>query len=229
MRAGLLGALILLLSGTAEAGPWTREKGEAYIQTAVLAQRLNGQTGVRGELYGEYGLTPKWTLSLNLEGVTFPELNCFDQGAYRAPLRRQFWKRGAWRAAFEGGVVGGAAIGGTFGGCDSVGGEARVNFGGSGQRSNGREWYVFLDGVIREHGDCRRQRVEVGLGQEIIPNWFTVNKVFFEEGSGPARSVKVESVITRRFGRTDLSLGYRQEVGGLFQEAGVLFSIERRF
>lgn len=221
--------MILAWCGTAQAGPWVRAKGEAYVQTAVLVQRINRADAVRGELYGEYGLSAKWTLTAQLEGVTFPDRTGFDQGAYRATLRRQVWRRGIWRAAVEGGVVGGQAIGGTIGGCDEPGGEARVSFGGGGLTKKRRNWFVFVDGAIREHGSCRRQRVEAGIGREVARNWFTTNKVYFEEGSGSARSLKIESVISRRFGKTDLSVGYRQELGGRFQEVGFIFSIERRF
>ena len=230
IRGGLLLYLaVLSFSGAAEAGPWTREKGKGYTQAAVLAQRIDGQTAVRGELYGEYGVTSKWTLNGQLEGVTFTELDGFDQFAYRLTGRRQLWQQGIWKFAFEGGLVGGEAIGGTIGGCDTIGGEARLSFGGGGRTEKGRDWFAFIDGVIREHGNCRRQRIEAGYGREIVKNWFTTSKVFFEEGTDDARSVKVETVLSRRFGKTDLSLGYRQELGGRFQESGIIFSLERRF
>ena len=62
------------LSFPAEAGPWTRQKGAGYAQAAILGQNIDGVGAVRGELYGEYGVTSKWTLNAQLEGVTFPEL-----------------------------------------------------------------------------------------------------------------------------------------------------------
>lgn len=228
------GALILLLFACscalpASAGPWTRDKGAGYASVTVLGQSIDGEEAVRGELYGEYGLTTKWTLSAQLEGLTFPDLAGFDQYAYRATLRRQVWSGGVWRAAIEGGVVGGEAIGGTIGGCDTAGGEARVSFGGGGRNKKGRDWFTFIDGVVREHGNCRRGRIEAGYGMEVLPNWFTVNKVFLEDGTDNARSAKAETTIFRRFGRTDIGIGLRQEFGGSFQETGVLFSVERRF
>ena len=134
-----------------------------------------------------------------------------------------------WRAALEGGVVGGEAIGGTIGGCDTVGGEARLSIGGGGRTKRQRDWFTFFDVAIREHGNCRRQRIEAGYGREVAKNWFTVNKVFLEVGTDDARSAKFETLVSRRVGRTDFSVGFRQEFGGRFQESGVLLSIQRRF
>ena len=124
---------------------------------------------------------------------------------------------------------GGEAIGGTIWGCDTVGGEARLSFGGGGRTERGRDWFTFVDGAIREHGTCRRQRIEAGYGREIARNWFTVNKVFLEIGTNDARSAKFETVVSRRFGKLELGLGYRQEFGGRFRENGLIVSLERRF
>ena len=221
--------VFLLPFGAAEAGPWVREKGDGYLQAAILGQIIDGETAIRSELYGEYGLSTKWTVNAQVEGVKFTQLDGFDQFAYRCTGRRQLWQKGIWKVAFEGGLVGGEAIGGTIGGCDTIGGEARLSFGGGGRTEKGRDWFAFIDGAIREHGNCRRQRIEAGVGREVVKNWFTVSKVFLEEGSGDARSIKVETALSRRFGQTDLSLGYRQELGGRFRENGIILSVERRF
>jgi len=214
----------------AVAGPWGQGDGNTYAEIAVLGQRIDGVGAARGELYAEYGVTDKWTVIGQLEGVTFPALSGQDQFAYRATVRRQIWQKGAFLAAFEGGVVGGEAIGGTIGGCDSVGGEARLSVGASGKtRRNDRSWFGFVDGVIREHGNCRRQRIEAGYGQEIFPNWWSVNKVYLETGTGEAQSIKLDSKISRKFGANELGLGYRQEVSGRFREIGVVVSLIRRF
>lgn len=228
-RALVLFSFVLGVVLPSHAAPWVQEKSKIYTQAAILGQRIDGQNAIRGELYGEYGVSSKWTLNGQVEGVKFTELDGFDQFAYRFTARRSLWRRGNWRAAFEGGIVGGEAIGGTIGGCDTLGGEARVSVGGGGRTEKGRDWFVFLDGAIREHGNCRRQRIEAGYGQEVIKNWFAVSKVFLEDGSGDARSAKFETLISRRFGKLDVGLGYRQEFGGRFQENSIVFSLERRF
>jgi len=216
--------------GTASAGPWSQGKGHVYAEVAVLGQRIDGAGAVRGELYGEYGLTDKLTLTGQLEGVRFPQLSGQDQYAYRATARRQIWQKGRFTAAFEGGVVGGEAIGGTIGGCDTVGGEARLSIGATGRtKRNEREWFAFADAIIREHGNCRRQRLEAGFGQQVLPKWWSVNKVYVETGSDNARSIKLDSKISRTFGRNELGVGYRQEVSGQFRERGILVSLVRRF
>ena len=229
----LFGGGLLLhpaVGGSASAGPWGQGAGNTYAEIAVLGQRIDGIGAARGELYAEYGLTDKWTLIGQLEGVTFPALQGQDQYAFRATARRQFWQKGRFSAAFEGGLVGGEAIGGTIGGCDSVGGEARISLGATGRtKRNERAWFAFVDGAIREHGNCRRQRIEAGFGREIRPKWWTVNKVYLETGTDNARSIKLDSKISRQFGRNELGLGYRQEVGGRFREIGVVVSLVRRF
>ena len=229
MVGGVLG-LSPLAAGKAWAGPWGQGEGHVYAEMAVLGQRIDGAGAVRGELYAEYGVTDTWTVIGQLEGVRFPQLSGQDQYAYRATVRRQIWQKGRFTAAFEGGVVGGEAIGGTIGGCDSVGGEARISVGATGRtRRRERAWFGFADAIVREHGNCRRQRLEVGYGQEIVPKWWSVNKVYLETGTGDARSIKLDSKISRVFGRNELGLGYRQEVSGRFREVGIVVSLVRRF
>jgi len=219
-----------MMGNVAVAGPWGQGEGNTYAEIAVLGQRIDGAGAARVELYAEYGLSDNWTVIGQLEGVTFPQLSGQDQFAYRATARHQIWQNGRFLAAFEGGVVGGAAIGGTIGGCDSVGGEARISLGATGQtRRREREWFAFADAIVREHGNCRRQRLEFGYGQEILPKWWSVNKIYLETGSGDAESIKLDSKISRQFGKMELGLGYRQEVSGRFREIGVVVSLVRRF
>ncbi len=219
-----------VFGGDAIAGPWGQGAGRTYAEIAVLGQRIDGVGAVRGELYAEYGVSDKWTVIGQAEGVRFPQLSGQDQYAYRATVRRQIWQKGRFTAALEGGVVGGEAIGGTIGGCDSVGGEARLSVGAAGRtRRADRNWFAFADAIVREHGNCRRQRLELGYGQEVIPKWWSVNKVYVETGTGDARSIKLDSKISRTFGRNELGLGYRQEVSGRFREIGVVVSLVRRF
>lgn len=230
MGRGLaLGIGLAVAAGQAEAGPWTRPQGDGYASFAVLGQRIDGEDAVRLEAYGEIGVTSKWLLTAQVDGLVFTGIDGFDQTAWRATARRGIWRRGRFLAAVEAGAVGGAAIGGTFSGCDTVGGEARLSFGGGGRTGSGRDWFLFADAIVREHGNCRRQRAELGFGQEVARNWFSTSKLYLETGSGDARSAKVETVVSRRFGSTDIGLGYRQEFGGTFQEAGVILRLEHRF
>ncbi|MEO0883576.1 MAG: hypothetical protein AAFY34_12740 [Pseudomonadota bacterium] len=223
------GFAICISAGAADAAPWTQEAGNWYVQAGLLGQTIDSEQAVRLETYAEYGLTSRWTVTGQVEGVTFPDLAGFNQYAYRLTGRRRFWQQGSLMLAVEGGLVGGEAIGGLFGGCETIGGEARLSFGGAGTRKNGRGWFFFTDAAIREHGNCRRQRLEAGYGAELAPNWFAVNKVFYDRGGGLAQSAKFESTLVRRFEATDLGFGVRQEFGGDFQEFGLLISLERRF
>ncbi|MEM7661671.1 MAG: hypothetical protein AAF292_05440 [Pseudomonadota bacterium] len=228
--ANYAACLVALVSGSAQAAPWTQKSGDWYVQAAILGQNIDGEEAVRLETYAEYGLTSRWTITGQIEGVTFPDLAGFDQYAYRLTGRRRFWQSGSLMLALEGGLVGGEAIGGLVGGCDSPGGEARLSFGGAGTRGEEqRSWFFFADAAVREHGNCRRQRFETGYGYEFYPKWLSVNKIFYDRGGGLAQSAKVESTLVRRFGPTDVGFGIRQEFGGEFAEFGILLSVERRF
>ena len=230
MGRGLVcAALAIAVSNGAETAPWTRDGGEWYGQAAILIQSIDGAEAVRDEFYGEYGVTDHWTVTAQAESLVFPNLSGFNQIAYRLTGRRMLWQRRGLMIAVEGGLVGGEAIGGTIGGCGSAGGEARVSFGGFGQTRRERNYFFFTDFAIREHGNCRRQRLEAGYGQEIAANWLSVNKVFLDIGTDGPDSAKVETTLLRRFGDTDIGFGVRQELGGGFSEYGVLVRVERRF
>lgn len=55
--------LSLLAPGIAGAGPWPREKGHAFFS---LTHETAGDGGGWTALYAEYGLTPRWTLGLDV-------------------------------------------------------------------------------------------------------------------------------------------------------------------
>ena len=58
LRGICLGALAM--AGSAEAGPWAQLQGDIYARANVSAERLDGEDGWRGDLYGEYGLGGGW-------------------------------------------------------------------------------------------------------------------------------------------------------------------------
>lgn len=76
-----------------------REEGGWYRLARRLTQdRLDGAEGWRTDLYGEYGLTPKLSVTAKSEGVSFPGAADFNREWYRLTLRRELFSRGGWVA-----------------------------------------------------------------------------------------------------------------------------------
>ncbi|MEM7766227.1 MAG: hypothetical protein AAF253_01920 [Pseudomonadota bacterium] len=213
----------------AQAAPWLRGDGEGYGRVAAAGERVEGIDAQRYDAYGEYGLGEKWTVTAKAELVTFPGNTDFNAEGYRATLRRELFGRGAFVLSAEAGAVYGEAIGGANTGCDTLGGEARLGAGASGEM-RGAAWYGYVDVAYREHGQgCQRERVELGFGQEVAPNVYVVSQAFLERGTDDARSDKIETGILYRQGHVDWSLSYRQETSGRFEEEGIIASVAVRF
>lgn len=217
-----------MAAGTSEAGPWVIEAGEAYGRAAASFETVEGLDARRSDLYGELGLGWGLALTAKAEQVIFPDARDFDAEGYRITLRRRIWSRDTLHIALEGGAVYGAAIGGVRG-CDTLGGEARLSSGASGQWY-GSEWYLFADAAARVHAEgCWRERFEFGGGQELARNLFFTNQVWIEGGSETSRSVKIETGLLYRFSRADISLAWREEVSGRFEEIGIVVALAARF
>lgn len=210
------------------AGPWTQEPRAFFGHLSVTAQEVEQLDGVRTDLYAEYGLARGWTLVAKAEAAVFdgvPELN--QQGG-RFGVRRSIWSGGPLLVAAEAGLVGGEAVS-NGNGCEELGGELRITTGASGA-FRGRNWFTFVDVLTRHHvSGCARQRLEMGFGQEVARNWFTISQLYLERGTEASRSDKWEVAVMRRFDSFDVSLGYREEFGGVFQERGVVFAVGKRF
>lgn len=214
--------------GAASAGPWLLEPGEGYGRLAVAAEEVEGLSARRYDVYSEFGVTRSWTLTAKAEHVQFSDARDFDADGYRATLRRSLWSRDTLKLSAEVGAVYGAAIGGARG-CDQLGAELRLTSGASG-RWSGMHWYGFADLATRMHAeDCWRDRLEIGAGREIARNLYITNQLWLERGSANARSSKIETGLLYRMRRMDVSLAFREELSGRFDESGVVVSLARRF
>jgi len=221
----LFGALIA--SGTAEAGPWAQAPGGTYARAMVSAERLDGEDGWRGDVYGEYGLIRNWTLTGKMESVRY-DGGTADTDAYRVSARRQLWSSGnGWAVGAEAAVIHGSTLAGIYG-CQGWGGEARASLGRSGVRK-GRDYYFFADAAwVNQEGGCNRQRLELGYGSDLGGKFFMTEQVWLENGQQSADSLKTESQIGYHFPLADVSLGYREEFGGAFDEQAVLLAVTVR-
>lgn len=225
-----LGVLLcgaLAASGAAEAGPWAQSEGGIYARALVSAERLDGEDGWRSDLYAEYGLARRWTVTGKAESVRY-DAGTADADAYRVSLRRQLWSNAkGWAVGAEAGVLNGSALAGVYG-CQGWGGEARVSVGRSGTRK-GRNYYFFGDAAwLTQEGGCDRQRVELGYGSDLGGKFFTSQQLWLEHGRVSANSVKTETRLGYHFPLADMSLGYREELGGEFDEQAILLAITVR-
>lgn len=228
MRGIWLTGLAVSFAASAAAAPWQREADAGYLRGAVASENVDGLSARRYDIYGEYGLWRNWTLTAKAERIAFPDASAFDAEGYRVTLRRKIWQKRAMLVSVEAGAVYGAAIGGVTG-CDEVGGELRLSAGTSGV-VGGLGWFAFADVAGRVHDEnCWRERLEVGFGQEITRNVFLVSQAWFERGSQRARSDKIETAVLFRVGDIDLSVAYREEFSGRFEEDGIVFAVARRF
>lgn len=228
MRVWVLGIVTFGAGQAAEAGPWLRDPGDGYGRVSVARESVEGLDANRFDAYGEFGLTQRWTLTAKAEQVQFVDASDFNAEGYRVTARGSLWSRETVHVAVEVGAVYGAAIGGVRG-CDTVGGEARLSGGASGQWY-GADWYAFADVASRIHGEgCWRDRLEIGAGQEVFRNLFFTNQIWLERGSAEAESSKFETGLLYRMDALDFSIAYREEFSGRFDEDGIVVAISRRF
>jgi len=212
----------------AEAGPWTRDDGGFYLRGLVSTETLNGLDGTRADAYGEYGLTDRLTLTGKTEAVFYEDsIGDIDRQSYRLTLRRQLWAHKGFVIGAEGGAVYGNAIAGTFG-CDEWGGEARLSVGYSGVRKS-LGFYLFGDVAMIGHQDgCVRHRAEFGYGADLSDRIFVTQQVWLERSNDSADSNKFESQVGYHFGHVDISVGYREEFGGAYEENAYLIALTTR-
>jgi hypothetical protein len=214
--------------GPAGAGPWTRDEGGFYLRGLVSTETLDGLGGTRADAYGEYGLTDRWTLTGKTEAVFYEDsIGEIDRQSYRVSLRRQLWAHKGFAFGAEAAAVYGSAIAGTFG-CDEWGGEARLSGGYSGVRKS-LGFYLFSDVAMISHQDgCVRRRAEFGYGADISDWIFVTQQVWLERSNDSADSNKFESQVGYHLGHLDISVGYREEFGGAYEENAYLVALTTR-
>jgi hypothetical protein len=216
------------IAGAANAAPWTQAEGDWYGRALVARDTLDGAEGWRADLYGEYGISDRWTLTAKSEAVTYPDFSEFDREALRLSIRRQLLERGNWTLGAEAAVLDGSTATGLVS-CEGFGAEARAGLGYSGQSRQGRPFYYFADAaLIRQQGGCERWRAEIGYGADLTDRVFLTQQIWIEEGNQSASSIKTESQLGVHFGPVDVSLGYREETGGQFEETAVLIAVVAR-
>ena len=211
----------------AAAAPWIQDEGSLYTRLSLADETVEGLAGARSDAYLEYGLTPKVTVSFKAERIRYDRASDFNSDGWRATVRRPIATIGSFVWSAELGALQGAAIGGRNG-CDALGVEARSGVSWSGVWRE-REAFAFGEVALRSYEACRRERFEAGFGQQATDRVWSITQVWLERGSPNAQSYKVQCELLWRADVADFSIGYRQEVGGVFQEESVFLAIARRF
>ncbi len=228
MRGAILILILVLPWPSALAAPWIQEEGGLYARVALASEEVEGLSAWRGDAYGEYGLTDAWTVTAKLEGVAFEQAaSDFNRQGWRATARRQVFQSGGWLGAVEIGALQGEAIGGANG-CETLGAETRAGVAWSGTWQK-TETFTFAEVAGRFHDGCRRERFEYGLGQKLTRNIWSVSQVWIERGNLNARSDKLQTEFLWKAAAFEASIGYRQEMGGQFEEESIFVSFAKKY
>lgn len=214
MKGALLLLFLMLSQLPAAAAPWIQEAEGIYTRIAYSREEVEGLQAHRGDLYGEYGLTPFWTLTGKLEGVAYDDAEDFNAQGWRATARRKVFSRGNFIGSIEFGALQGAAIGGANG-CETLGAETRAGLAWSGAWRK-TDVFAFTEIAERVHDGCQRHRFEFGYGQRATKNIWAVTQVWLERGTQNAASDKVQTELLWKADTFEISLGYRQENGRVF-------------
>ena len=211
----------------AAAAPWVQEAGAWYSRVSVATESVEGLDGQRVDVYAEYGLTPNLTVTGKYDRVAYSDASDFDTDGWRGALRYQLFGRGALRLSLEAGVLKGAAIGGRNG-CETLGGEVGVGLAWSGEWRK-RETFMYGEVAGRVHSGCNRERVTAGFGQQTSEHIWSITQVWLERGGRNARSRKVQTELIWRTTYADISVGYRRENGGYFEEESSFIALAKQF
>jgi len=224
----LVFSIILVLPWPlASAAPWIQDENALYTRIALASEEVEGLQALRGDIYGEYGLSANWTMTGKIEAIAYRDASDFNAQGWRATVRRKLFQRGNLVGAIEFGALQGAAIGGANG-CETLGAEIRGGMAWSGQWRK-IDSFAFAEVAGRLHNDCRRERYEFGFGQRATKNIWVISQAWIERGNRNAKSDKLQTELLWRGALLDTSIGYRQETGGRFKESSVFIALAKRF
>lgn len=230
MRGAVFTFGVAVFAAKASAAPWGQFEGDTYARVAIATEDVESLSAQRYDAYAEYGIADGWTVTAKAETVRFNNNEDFNADGFRATVRKELHRGRRFVVSVEAGLLDGAAFGGAPDGCDSTGAEARVGAGWSGGFDIGREWFAFADLARRAHeGGCERSRLELGYGSRVVGDVYIVNQLWLERGSGDARSDKLETAIVWRADVADVSIAFREELSGRFEESGIVFALAKRF
>ena len=227
MRIKLILLACALPGPLASVAPWIQDEDYLYVRGAYAIEQVEGLEAWRGDLFLDYGINERWGVTFKFERVEYDEAQDFNSSGWRAAVRRTLFRRAGFVSAVGIGASEGRAIGGQ-GGCDAFGVELRGSLGWSGVWRE-RNQFVTAEVAGRYHEACERQRLELSIGRQVSDHIWMINQVWAERGNAGAESVKFQSELLWRRGEFDLSAGYRQEQGRVFDENSLFLALAHRY
>lgn len=257
MRAGaacIAAACALTAAGQADAGAWTKKKGEAQIIAKLESMRATEGFDPAGQrvpllaerrdealsVFAEYGLTDRLTLQLkgDLQRGEDAFVDYEGRGPIEIGVTWQVWRdeRNAvslYAGYAEGGE--GRNAGYAPPGQGDSDWEVRAS---AGRSFEGAAWgpersFVEVQAARRmRQGLPDETRVDLTLGGHFGENWMVLGQAFGgQTDDGGARWLSVETSVVRRFGDWSLQAGWRTAVSGRETPAanGPVLGLWRRF
>lgn len=220
-------ALYLWSSAAVFAAPWTQPAETLYMRSSVSWGSLNTDRLLRADLYLEYGLRERWTLTAKGETGYLPEYALSTGTALRATTRHTLVQSPQIRVSLEAGLVYREPEPfATW--CEGLNYEVRG--GGVWQaRAAARSVAIYAEAAIIAQARCQSYKWELGLNYPIGSAFSLHTQFWSERGARLTPSDKIQSEIIWHSGANDISFAVRRERGGAFDEHAVLLALARRF
>ena len=254
-RAACIAAVCALTAaGQADAGAWTKKKGQAQVIAKLEAMRATEGFDAAGQrvplpaerrdealsVFAEYGLTDRLTLQLkgDLQRGEDAFVDYEGRGPIEIGVTWQVWRDERNAVSLYAGYADGGE-GRNAGYAPPGQGDSDWEVRASAGRSfEGAAWgpersFIEVQAARRmRQGLPDETRVDLTLGGHIGENWMVLGQAFGgQTDDGGARWLSVETSVVRRFGDWSVQAGWRTAVSGRETPAanGPVLGLWRRF
>ena len=93
----------------------------------------------------------------------------------------------------------------------------------------GRSLFVYAEAALLYQTACQRHKVELGLNYPLSAKLSLLTQIWSERGAPYSLSDKIQTELIWHRPLLDLSLGYRAEHSGAFDEQALVFAMASRF
>ena len=204
-----------------------RDKGEWYVSAGKISEDFDTFQAERLDLYAEYGLTKRLTVSAKYERQDFEDSDVFDSEGFRIALRRSFDGPDWLAVSGELALISGEAIGGARG-CGKPGIGGLVSIGTSRKVGNTNLYASAAAGARLHSSGCDRLRSELTFGAD-RPSGTGVRVQLWSERGGDFPSDKLQILFHRDLFGVTVSTGVREEIGGAFNETATVIALSGTF
>ena len=209
------------------AGPWSQPPGTLYTRSSVSWGEVNKDVVTRVDLHSEYGLRQGWTLTFKGEAEYRAQSDHVSGYNARLTSRHTLYQSEHIVVSLEAGLQ--TRTKHLWDGfCDRA--EYEIRGGGAWQRSGrGRSLFVYAEAALLYQTACQRHKVELGLNYPLSAKLSLLTQIWSERGAPYSLSDKIQTELIWHRPLLDLSLGYRAEHSGAFDEQALVFAMASRF